>query len=342
MSPPRRNFTASQAAARLGVSAKALRLYEQQRLIEPGRSAAGWRLYDAEDLARAAEVVSLRALGLSLGQIARVLGGDSQEMDGALATLEERLRSQATQVATTLRRVAGLRDNLARGRIPNADELIAVLEADDRLSVGFALPWPWGGEWFALHDIQPLNFITGPLGSGKTRFAEQLANALPDACFLGLDRLTAGRVEHWLAEDPELAMRVARTLDWLDEEGAERSDALHALIVAFEADRPSIIVVDMVEQGLSGATQQALIASLRRQAPRKRALFLMTRSSSTLDLDLIGADEAVIYCPANHSPPFRIVPYPGGQGHEAVATCLAPPEVRARTAGVVAMRPNAG
>jgi len=241
----------------------------------------------------------------------------------------------------TLRRVASLRDDLARGRAPSANELIAVLDADDRLSVGFALPWPWGGEWFALHGIPRLTFITGPLGSGKTRLAERLADELAVACFLGLDRLSDGRVERWLAEDPELAMRVARTLDWLDEEGAERSDALHALIVAFEADHPAIIVVDMVEEGLSGATQQALIASLRRRAPRKRALFLMTRSSSILDLELVGADEAVVYCPANHSAPFRIVPHPGGQGYEAVATCLAPPEVRARSAGVVAMRPNA-
>src|SRR3954465_474887 len=123
MSPPLRNFTASQAAARLGVSAKALRLYEQRGLIAPDRSAAGWRLYGTEDLACAAEVISLRALGLSLGQIARVLGGDREELDGALAMLEEGLRAQATQVATTLRRVTSLREDLARGRAPGADEL---------------------------------------------------------------------------------------------------------------------------------------------------------------------------------------------------------------------------
>jgi DNA-binding transcriptional MerR regulator len=67
MNPSRRNLAASQAAAHLGVSAKALRLYEQQGLIAPDRSPAGWRLYDPDDVARAAAVVSLRALGLSLG-----------------------------------------------------------------------------------------------------------------------------------------------------------------------------------------------------------------------------------------------------------------------------------
>ena len=36
-------LNASEAAGRLGVSAKALRLYEQRGLLAPLRSAAGWR-----------------------------------------------------------------------------------------------------------------------------------------------------------------------------------------------------------------------------------------------------------------------------------------------------------
>jgi len=89
----------------------------------------------------------------------------------------------------------------------------------------------------------------------------------------------------------------------------------------------------MVEQGLDHATQQALISYLRRRARRgARPLFLMTRSSAILDLAATGPDEAIILCPANHSPPTRVAPYPGAPGYEAVATCLASPEVRARTA----------
>lgn len=77
---------------------------------------------------------------------------------------------------------------------------------------------------------------------------------------------------------------------------------------------------------------------LRQQAPlRPRPLFLMTRSSSILDLTAVGPDEAIILCPANHSPPTRVAPYPRAPGYEAVATCLGSPEVRAR----VATRPEA-
>ena len=93
----------------------------------------------------------------------------------------------------------------------------------------------------------------------------------------------------------------------------------------------------MVEDGLSAASQRALMAWLRRRRDVP-TVFLMTRSSSILDLDLVGADERIIYCPANHGVPFLASRHPGGHGFEAVSTCVASPEVRARTAGVVVAR----
>lgn len=67
----------------------------------------------------------------------------------------------------------------------------------------------------------------------------------------------------------------------------------------------------------------------------------MTRSSAILDLAAVGPDEAIILCPANHSPPSFVATYPGAPGFEAVATCLASPQVRARTEGMIAFRPAA-
>lgn len=60
MSPDR--FSSDSAAAkRLGVSPKALRHYERHGLLEPIRTAAGWRAYGAAEMERAAEIVALRA-----------------------------------------------------------------------------------------------------------------------------------------------------------------------------------------------------------------------------------------------------------------------------------------
>jgi DNA-binding transcriptional MerR regulator len=45
-------LSASAAAKRLGISAKALRLYEQQGLIFPNRTTAGYRAYGPDQMLR--------------------------------------------------------------------------------------------------------------------------------------------------------------------------------------------------------------------------------------------------------------------------------------------------
>ncbi|MCF4124093.1 MerR family transcriptional regulator [Methylobacterium sp. SyP6R] len=337
--PSFRCLTPAQAGATLGVSAKALRLYEQRGLLAPDRTRTGWRAYDAAAMARAAEIVGLRRLGLSLAQVARVLDGEPRDLDAGLAAHEARLSEAGQRTAAALARVRALRADLARGSLPAPAAVTRALVESAPLAIGFVLPWPWDGEWFALHDLPRLSFLTGPLGSGKTRFARGLAAALPDVAFLGLDRLGDPDLARRLAEDAPLAERVERRLAWLVEEGAERSEALTALVVALETDAPASLVIDMVEEGLSAATQVALMAHLRLRGTDKRALVLMTRSSSILDLDALAPQEVVILCPANHDVPLLAVPHPGGRGYEAAATCLAAPDVRARTAGMMAVRP---
>ncbi|MPZ58691.1 MAG: MerR family transcriptional regulator [Rhizobiales bacterium] len=342
MSSSAQFLSASEAASRLGLSAKALRLYEQRGLIAPIRTAAGWRAYGPHEMSRAAEIVALRALGFSLAQVARLLKGDSQGLEPALAAHQAVLEGQLRQLVGMIEKVGRLRDDLSRGEAPTAGELSRLMVPDAGLSVAFDLPWPWGGERFALGHVRQLNYIVGPLGCGKTRLARRLAETLPNAAFLGLDRLADGgaaalaRVD----ADPVLKSRVDQTLAWLVEDGAVVSDALIALLAGLESEGPAILVVDMIEQGLNQASQEALIAHLRRRGPDGRPIFLLTRSCAILDLAAVGADEAIILCPANHSPPTHVAPYPGAPGYEAVATCLASPEVRARTDGVIAWRPQ--
>jgi DNA-binding transcriptional MerR regulator len=342
VSPSAEFLNPSEAARRLGVSAKALRLYEQRGLVDPVRTAAGWRVYGPNELAQAAEIAALRALGLSLAQVAQVLGGDAKSLEPALASHQSTLEDRIRQLALTVEKVRGLRADLARSQAPAAGELTRLLEPVAELRVGFDLPWPWGGEWFELRGVRPLNYITGPLGCGKTRLALRLVEALQGAAFLGLNRAVddAAVTRKRIDGDPGLKSRVDEALAWLLEEGAVMSDALFALVVGLEAEGPAVLVVDVVEQGLDASTQSALMWRLRRRCPRARPLFLMTRSNVILDLSEVGSDEAIIYCPANHSPPIYVAPYPGAPGYEALATCLASPEVRARTEGMRALMPQ--
>ena len=105
-------------------------------------------------MARATEIVSLRALGLSLAQVARVLGGDPSDLEAGLAAHEARLQAQAQQIAGTLDKVRRMRSDLARGQAPVPAELAHVIEPSARLTIAFYLPWPWGGESFELRDIR--------------------------------------------------------------------------------------------------------------------------------------------------------------------------------------------
>lgn len=334
-------LNASEAAGRLGVSAKALRLYEQRGLLAPKRTGAGWRVYSPDEMARAAEIVALRSLGLSLAQVERVLKGNADSLEPALAAHQEKLEGKIRQNADAMEQVRALRMDIAAGHRPSIGALTRLVRPEAEIVAAFDLPWPWGGERFELSDIRPLNYIIGPLGSGKTRLAHAIADALPGAAFIGLDRLEDGGrdAQVRLDADPVLASRIDRIMDWLIEDGATRSPALTSLLVAMEALGAAVLVIDMVEQGLDHATQDALSAYLKRRGPDAKPLFLMTRSSAILDLGSVTADEAIILCPANHSPPVRVAPYPGAPGYEAVATCLATPDVRARTEGVIAWRP---
>jgi DNA-binding transcriptional MerR regulator len=330
----------SEAAKQVGVSIKALRLYEQRGLVTPKRTAAGWRVYGPGEMTRLAEIIALRELGLSLGQIGQVLGGDASSLEAALAAHQTVIEGRLHRLADVAEKVRRVRTDLATGKAPAPGDLALLMKPASAIHVAFDLPWPWGGEPFELRDVRPLNYIVGPLGSGKTRLAMRLAEALPDAVFLGLDRATNGRARALLDADPALKTRVDQTLNWLVEDGANSTEALVTLLVALKAQGSTILVIDMLEQGLDQTTQEVLIAWLRRRAPDAKPLFFLTRSSAMLDLDLVGVHETIIFCPANHSTPVTVAPFPGARGYEAVASCLASPEVRARTEGVMAWRPE--
>lgn len=81
-------------AARLGVSSKALRVYEREGLVAPGRSAAGWRSYGPAQAARLHQIMALRGLGLSLKQIRALLVDDQASLADILVLQRDSLAAQ--------------------------------------------------------------------------------------------------------------------------------------------------------------------------------------------------------------------------------------------------------
>ena len=330
----------SEAAGRLGVSVKTLRIYEDRGLVRPTRTAAGWRTYGPGQLALAAEIVGLRSLGFSLAQVEGVLGGVSDGLEAALAEHQARVEVDLARIGVRLDRIRALRRSLASGETPAVKDLAGLASDPDRPVASFELPWPWGGERFELGDVRSINYIVGPLGSGKTRLAMLIARRLPDARFLGLDRVErVAETRQALEENATARLEVEAALAWLLDDGASGSDALFALVANIHLDRSKALVIDLVEQGLDERTQHALMAHLRGRPGDSGPLFLLTRSSAILDLPALGPNETVTFCPANHSPPFRVGYRPFARGYEAVETCLGSPKVRARTEGMTAHMP---
>lgn len=329
MSRSEQYLTPSDAAQTLGVSAKALRLYEARGLLAPHRTAAGWRLYGPEQMARASEIVALRGLGFSLSGIARLHQGDPSGLDEILAAHQAKLEEYLGRLANSVSAIAEMRAALAKGNAPSIADLtkLSTRKETGRPAVAFDLPWPWGGERFELRELTPITFIVGPLFSGKTQLCHKLAEEIPGAVFVPMDR-----------DATKCSQATAASLTWLEEDGAALSEPLVNLISALEDSDASAHVVDLIEHGLDESSQAALIAHLRRRSPTAPPLFATTRSSVILDLAALGPDERVLLCPANHAPPSLVSPYPGAPGYEAVATCLAAPDVRARSEGVVAIR----
>lgn len=117
-------LTAAQCAERIGMTVRALRLYEETGLIRPPRTGKNWRLYGTREIARLTEILALKRLGLSLQDIARLLAGHATDLDRMLAMQNLALQDQLTRTQRSLAIIDALRAKMAAGDILSIDELL--------------------------------------------------------------------------------------------------------------------------------------------------------------------------------------------------------------------------
>src|SRR5215475_5454775 len=97
-----RHLSVTAAARALGVSAKALRLYEKKGLVEPLRNESGWRFYGTEAFTRLHQILTLKHMGLKLSAIARLLSGSLASLDSVLALQEDNLAARQAETNRAL------------------------------------------------------------------------------------------------------------------------------------------------------------------------------------------------------------------------------------------------
>jgi DNA-binding transcriptional MerR regulator len=118
-----RYLNPTEAARRLGVSVKALRLYESRGLVKPLRSAADWRAYGPEQMARLHQILALKRLGLPLARIGELLQSRGVGLESVLAMQEHALAGESSRVGRALELVRAARARLASGQTLSIDDL---------------------------------------------------------------------------------------------------------------------------------------------------------------------------------------------------------------------------
>ncbi|MGW6422060.1 MerR family transcriptional regulator [Nocardia sp. NPDC055053] len=125
-------LTVGAAAVLLGVTTRTLHHWDAVGLVHPsGRTAAGYRLYTAADLARAQRVIVYRELGVALDEIGALLDAPAAD---AMATLR---RQREALHAKTLRLQ---RMTAAMDRMIEARESGILLSAQDQVAI-FGADW---------------------------------------------------------------------------------------------------------------------------------------------------------------------------------------------------------
>jgi MerR family transcriptional regulator, thiopeptide resistance regulator len=122
----------AETANRFGISIKALRLYEQRGLLKPSRAANGstgaaWRVYGPDQLARLHQILALKRLGLSLGQIGELLVGQDA-LDPILAVQERVLTKDSERITRALTLIRKARTKLAAGDVLSLDDLATLTQ----------------------------------------------------------------------------------------------------------------------------------------------------------------------------------------------------------------------
>lgn len=134
-------LTAAECAARIGISVRALRVFENNGLMSPVRTEKNWRLYGAGDIARLNEIMLLKQLGLTLSGISGLLSGQATDLDRLLEMQECTLLKRCEQAEHSLRLVTRLRAKSGSGDRLSMEDLLELAKETQMSDVANEFAW---------------------------------------------------------------------------------------------------------------------------------------------------------------------------------------------------------
>jgi protein-L-isoaspartate(D-aspartate) O-methyltransferase len=126
---PGKWLTAADCAARTGLTVRALRVYEREGLLKPGRSGNGWRRYGPDDLLRLNTISVLKALGLTLKQIRTLLRETTPSLLSVLQVQAKSWRERHAEAAKALELVEAAIHTTERSQQLSLEELCELVNA---------------------------------------------------------------------------------------------------------------------------------------------------------------------------------------------------------------------
>lgn len=124
-----RHLTVSQVAALTHLTVRALHHYDDIGLLKPSqRSAAGYRLYDEEDLRRLRQVLLFRELGFGLDAVRELIDASPDRQRQALLDQRAAVDQQRRHAEAVLRAVDATLDSLQEQRPMTTDKLFEDFE----------------------------------------------------------------------------------------------------------------------------------------------------------------------------------------------------------------------
>jgi DNA-binding transcriptional MerR regulator len=122
-------YRASEFARAAGVTVRALHHYDRLGLLKPSRrTGAGYRLYADGDFARLQQIVTLKFVGFSLGQIKDVLARDTRDLAVRLRIQRIILLEKGRRIASAARAVEEAGRLIEAGAQPTREAFAKIIE----------------------------------------------------------------------------------------------------------------------------------------------------------------------------------------------------------------------
>ncbi len=253
-------YTVGKVAALTGLTVRTLHHYDRLRLVVPsGRSRAGYRLYQRDDLSRLQQVMFFRELGFALKDIRRIMAASAFEARLALAAQRallarktDRIGAMVAAIDRTLASAAG--DSAA----PDEKEMFAMFGKFDPKQYQEEVRMRWGRTpEFAEAGRRTNQYGPAQWAAIKAE-SDEITRALANSLERGLS-----------PSDPsvlELAERHRRHIDrWF----YPCSHGMHAnLGRMYVSDERFAANYEKVRQGLAAYVRDAIVANAARPAKK--------------------------------------------------------------------------